>query len=320
MLLKMARTTKPLNDKQIKSAKLKVEGGTPKEYNLSDGQGLALRVLTNGTKQWLFNYEKPYSKARTNISFGSYPEVTLEQARQKRLEARTLLSQGIDPKEHRDQLKKAQEEAHSQTLENVAMRWFEAKKSKVTSAYAEDIWRSLTLHVFPQLGKLPIHKITAPKVIEVLTPIAAKGNLETIKRLCQRINEVMVHALNVGLITSNPLGGIHNGFRKPTKNNQPTLTPAELPDLMRALNQASIKRVTRCLIEWQLHTMVRPSEAAGARWSEIDMERGLWTIPAERMKRKRTHIVPLSPLRIPINIPTHSCLSGPLNRINFPTY
>lgn len=300
MLLKMARTVKPLNDKQIKSAKPKLEGGTPKEYNLSDGQGLALRILTNGTKQWLFNYEKPFTKARTNISFGTYPEVTLEQARQKRLEARALLAQEIDPKEHRDQLQSAQEEAHAQTLENVAMRWFETKKSKVTPAYAEDIWRSLTLHVFPQLGKLPIHKITAPNTIKVLTPIAAKGNLETIKRLCQRINEIMVHALNVGLISSNPLGGIHSEFRKPIKTNQPTLTPAELPDLMRALNQASIKRVTRCLIEWQLHTMVRPSEAAGARWSEIDRETGLWTIPAERMKRKRTHIVPLSPQALAI--------------------
>ncbi|HWV15370.1 MAG TPA: integrase domain-containing protein [Cellvibrio sp.] len=291
----MARVTKPLNDTQIKNAKPKA-----KEYNLADGQGLALRVKPNATKQWLFNYEKPYTKARTNISFGTYPETTLEQARQKRKDARSLLAQAIDPKEHRDQIQSAQEEAHSLTLEHVATRWFDVKKSKVSPDYADDIWRSLTLHIFPTLGKLPIHKITAPKAIKTLEPIAAKGSLETIKRLCQRINEIMVHALNVGLIPSNPLAGIHSEFKKPTKTNMPTLTPGELPELMRTINQASIKRLTRCLIEWQLHTMVRPSEAAGARWNEINIETALWTIPAERMKRKRIHIVPLSPQALAI--------------------
>jgi integrase len=291
VLLKMARITKPLNDTQIKNAKPKA-----KEYNLADGQGLALRVKTNGSKQWLFNYEKPFLKTRTNMGLGTYPETTLEQARQKRKNARELLAQDIDPKEHRDQIQNAQEEAHAQTLENVAAKWFEVKKSKVTQNYAEDIWRSLTIHLFPSLGKLPIHKITAPKVIKVLEPIAAKGNLETIKRLCQRINEIMVHAVNVGLISMNPLSGIHNQFKKPSKKNMPTLTPAELPELMQAINHASIKRITRCLIEWQLHTMVRPNEAAGARWDEIDLDAKLWNIPAERMKKKkRPHSVPLSP-------------------------
>lgn len=285
----MARVTTPLNDTQIKNAKPK-----PKEYNLADGQGLALRIKTNGTKQWLFNYEKPYTKARTNISLGTYPETSLEQARQKRLDARKLLAQDLDPKEHRDGFQSDQEEAHAQTLEHVAGRWFEVKKSKVTPAYAEDIWRSLKIHIFPSLGKIPISKITAPKAISTLEPIAAKGNLETIKRLCQRINEIMIHALNVGLISANPLAGIHSEFKKPTTTNMPTLTPAELPELMRAINQASIKRLTRCLIEWQLHTMVRPSEAAEARWSEIDTKAALWTIPAERMKRKRPHTVPLT--------------------------
>ena len=291
----MARTAKPLNDTQVKNAKPKTT-----EYNLSDGQGLALRIKPNGTKQWLFNYEKPYKKTRTNISFGTYPEVTLNDARDKRKEARALLAKDIDPKEERDSKQRDLEKDHAQTLEHVAARWFEVKKSKVTPAYAEDIWRSLTLHIFPRLGKLPISKLTAPETINALKPIAAKGNLETIKRLCQRINEIMTHALNVGLILANPLAGIHADFNKPTTTKMPALTPAELPELMRAINQASIKRLTRCLIEWQLHTMVRPSEAAGARWSETDTEAALWTIPAERMKRKRAHLVPLTPQSLAI--------------------
>jgi len=292
----MAKTVLPLNDTQIKNAKPPKEG----ENYLADGQGLFLRIRASGTKQWIFKYYKPYTKARTNISFGTYPETTLNDARGKRKDARSLLAKDIDPKEHRDSTQRDHEEAHAQTLEHVAARWFEVKKSKVTPAYADDIWRSLTLHLFPSLGKLPISKITAPKAIKALEPIAAKGNLETIKRLCQRINEIMVHALNVGLISANPLAGIHSEFKKPATNNMPTLASAELPELMRTINQASIKRLTRCLIEWQLHTMVRPSEAAGAQWSEIDTDAALWTIPAERMKSKRTHLVPLTPQALAI--------------------
>lgn len=133
------------------------------------------------------------------------------------------------------------------------------------------------------------------KAIVAIQPIAAKGSLETVKRLCQRLNEVMVYAVNTGLITTNPLAGIHNAFQSPTKQHQLTVAPTELPVLMQALSTASIKRTTRCLIEWQLHTMVRPGEAAGTRWDEIDFEHNVWTIPAARMKKKRPHAVPLSP-------------------------
>ncbi|RLA51506.1 MAG: integrase, partial [Gammaproteobacteria bacterium] len=129
---------------------------------------------------------------------------------------------------------------------------------------------------------------------DTLKPVAAKGSLETIKRLCQRLNEVMIYAVNTGLIESNPLAGINKAFQRPTKQHLPTLKPEELPLLLHTLTTASIKYTTRCLIEWQLHTIVRPSEAAGARWNEIDFETAIWHIPAERMKRKKEHIVPLS--------------------------
>lgn len=291
----MARLVKPLSDLQIKNAKPKEQ-----EYNLPDGQGLSLRVKPNGTKQWLFNYEKPFTSKRTNISFGVYPDVTLEQARSKRLDARSLLAQNVDPKEHRDSAISEMEKAHALSLEKVALDWFEVKKSKVTPNYAEDLWRSLEVHIFPSLGQTPIHLLTAPKAIKVISPIAAKGNLETVKRLCQRINEIMVYALNVGFVGTNPLAGIHHHFRKPVKKNMPALTPQELPEFLHALNIASIKRMTRCLIEWQLHTITRPSEAAGARWCEIDMENALWTIPAERMKRRKPHAIPLSPQALSI--------------------
>ena len=286
----MARVTKPLTNTEVKQAKPK-----DKEFNLVDGDGLALRVKPNGSKLWVFNYFRPYTKKRTSLSFGSYPTLSLAEARNKRNTARELLAKEIDPKEHRDDASRLNDIAHNNTLEHIAEKWLEVKKTTVSENHATDSWRSLELHIFPDLGKVPIHKVTAIKTIEVIEPIAAKGNLETVKRLCQRLNEIMVYAVNTGIITNNPLTGISKAFQHPVKQHLPTLKPEELPLLMTALSQASIKLTTRCLIEWQLHTMVRPSEAAGARWDEINFDTGLWEIPLERMKQKKAHTVPLTP-------------------------
>lgn len=114
------------------------------------------------------------------------------------------------------------------------------------------------------------------------------------RQLVQRINEIMIYAVNTGLLDANPASGIGIAFEKPKKQNMPTLRPEELPKLMRSLLMSNLSVPTRCLIEWQLLTLVRPSEASGARWAEIDLDAKLWTIPAERMKAKREHIVPLS--------------------------
>jgi len=285
----MARITKPLNNTEVKQAKPK-----EKVYTLSDGGGLQLRIKPNGSKLWLFDYFRPFTKVRTSLSFGSYPEVSIANARKKRDEARELLAKEIDPKDHRDEASRLNEAAYNNTLQHIAAQWLEIKKSKVSADHAEDSWRSLELHIFPSLGKLPIHKITAVKAIETIKPIVAKGSLETVKRLCQRLNEIMLYAVNTGLLAANPLTGISKAFQAPVKQHLPTLKPEQLPTLMAALSIASIKITTRCLIEWQLHTMARPSEAAGARWDEIDFENQLWNIPAERMKKKKPHSVPLS--------------------------
>lgn len=285
----MPRITKPLTNTEVTQAKPKA-----KIYTLSDGGGLQLRVKPNGSKLWLFDYLTPYTKKRTCLSFGSFPALSIADARRKREAAKALLAQNIDPKEHRDESIRANEMAHNNTLKYVASLWLETKKSKITTEHANDSWRSLELHVFPKLGNLPIHKITAMKAIEAVKPIAAKGNLETVKRVCQRLNEIMVHAVNSGIISTNPLFGISKAFQQPKKQHLPALNPAKLPILMKSLSHASIKITTRCLIEWQLHTMVRPSEAAGTRWDEIDFEKALWKIPAERMKAKKPHIVPLT--------------------------
>ncbi|HCG6643290.1 integrase domain-containing protein [Vibrio parahaemolyticus] len=285
----MAKVTTRLSDKEIKSAKPK-----EKEYILSDGDGLRLRVKPNGSKLWLLNYTHPIKRKRTNLSLGKYPDLSLANARKTSQEAKELLAQGIDPQEERKRHQQELKAVHEDNFLNVATKWFEIKKDDVTADYAVDIWRSLELHIFPNLSDVPVREIKAPQVIELLKPIEAKGSLETVKRLAQRLNEVMNYATNCGLVQANPLTGIKAAFKKPKKENMAALKPAELPELMGAIANASIKRTTRCLIEWQLHTMTRPSEASGARWEEIDWDEKVWAIPAERMKKRREHRIPLT--------------------------
>ncbi len=136
--------------------------------------------------------------------------------------------------------------------------------------------------------EIPVQQIKARTLVEALEPIKARGALESVRRLVQRINEIIIYAVNTGLIDANPASGVGMAFEKP-KQNMPTLRPEELPKLMRSLVMSNLSVSTRCLIEWQLLTLVRPSEASGARWAEIDLDAKLWTIPAERMKAKGTH-------------------------------
>ena len=286
----MARIVTPLTNTQVKQAKAK-----DKLYKLADGGGLQLRVKTTGTKSWLFDYFKPITKKRSSMGFGTYPEVSLAQARKKRDDAKVLLAQDIDPKEQKDDHLREKQLAASNTFESVATEWFVIKKTKIAETTARSLWRNFENHVFPKLAHRPIDKILAPEAISVLKPLAARGSLETTSKLIGYLNEVMRHAVNTGLLHHNSLAGIRSAFETPKVTNMPTLKPEELPELMQTLGYASIKLTTRCLIEWQLHTMVRPREAAEAAWSEIDFENSLWLIPAERMKMKVPHAVPLTP-------------------------
>lgn len=121
-----------------------------------------------------------------------------------------------------------------------------------------------------------------------------QGEAQSVKRVSQRLNEIMTYGVNSGMILANPLSGIRAVFKKPKKENMAALPPDELPELMMEIANASIKRTTRCLIEWQLHTMTRPAEAATTRWADIDFDKLIWTIPPERMKKRRPHTIPLT--------------------------
>ncbi|MGC1061510.1 integrase domain-containing protein [Pantoea agglomerans] len=285
----MARMTRPLTNNEILKAKPQ-----EKDFTLHDGDGLFLLIKTSGKKLWRFRYQRPASSSRTNLSLGSYPALTLAVARQMRDQYLSLLAQGIDPQKQQEEVSEQRQIELDSIFSVVAVRWFQLKSKSVTEDYAKDIWRSLEKDIFPSIGEIPVQALKARTIVEALEPIKARGALETVRRLVQRINEIMIYAVNTGLIDANPASGVGMAFEKPKKQNMPTLRPEELPKLMRSLAMSNLSVPTRCLIEWQLLTLVRPSEASGTRWEEIDLDAKCWTIPAKRMKAKRQHVVPLS--------------------------
>lgn len=285
----MARKTKPLTDTEIKAAKPK-----DADYQLYDGDGLTLLIKSSGSKLWQFRYYRPLTKQRTKQSFGAYPAVSLSDASKLRAESRVLLAKDIDPQEHQKEQVRNSQEAKTNTFLLVAERWWNVKKASVTEDYADDIWRSLERDVFPAIGDISVTEIKAHTLVKAVQPVQARGALETVRRLCLRINEVMIYAHNRGLIDAVPSVNIGKAFEKPQKKNMPSIRPEQLSQVMQTMRNANIILPTRCLFMWQLLTISRPAEAAEARWNEIDFDSKEWRIPAARMKMNRDHTVPLS--------------------------
>jgi len=296
----MPKIVKPLTNTQCKHAKAQ-----DKEFTLSHGGGMGLRIMPSGRKEWLLRYTKPYTKTRTAIQLGIYPATSIKQAQDKRDKCLELIADNKDPltvrieQDHKTELQK------DNTFKYVSEQWMEDKKrkAKVSPETAKDIWNSLENHIFPKLGKRPIDELKPKMVADVIKPLEAKGSLELVKRLCQRINEVMAFALNEEIITENPLAHIKGKFKTPSTTHNPSLEPKDLPILMAAITGANMAIPTRLLIEWQLHTMVRPNEAVGTKWGEIDLDNKVWTVPKDRMKKvgtnkqweeRKDHVIPLT--------------------------
>ncbi len=289
----MARKTTPLSDTQIKQAKPRES-----EYTLWDGGGLGLRVRPNGSKVWLFNYYTPYTKKRTNLGLGGYSRSkegkTLAEVRRDRDKYRDLVDRNIDPKDFRREEERSGREAHENTFQVVYLKWLKTKEDSWSKSYYKRLTQALQLHILPALGPLPISKINAPDTIKLLEPIADRQALETIRKLCRWINEIMVFATNTGLVDANRLAGIAKAFKPPKVVNRPSIKPAQLPKFLKALDQSGNTLTTKCLILWLLHTMARPAEGSGAKWDEIDFKNKVWNVDPERMKKRRPHTVPLT--------------------------
>lgn len=285
----MANTTKPLTNTEVKQAKPK-----DKEYSLSDGDGLLLRVKINGSRLWIFNYQRPFTKKRANLSFGKYPDISLADARKLRLNARELLAKDIDPKADRDNKSIEAKEAIENTFIKYAEKWRSIKAIELKEPTIRRAYQSLAKHVLPVLQDQPIDQIKPKHIISIMKPIIAEGKHETVKRLCTFVNQIMRLAVADGSLEFNPLSDVTNLFPTPQRTHFKTIEPRRLPELMSGMANANISRVTRCMFELQLHCATRPVEAATARWDEFDLDNGVWTIPASKMKMKKAHQIPLS--------------------------
>lgn len=218
----MARTTGPLTNTEVQKTR-----ALEKDLTLHDGDGLFLLVKTNGKKQWRFRYQRPATKQRTMMGLGPYPALSLADARAIRAGYLSMLAKGVDPQTKAEQAAEQHQIALDSIFSIVAANWFALKRTSVTEDYAKDIWRSLDKDIFPSIGGIPVQEIKARTLIEALEPIRARGALETVRRLIQRINEIMIYAVNTGLIEANPASGIGNAFERPKKQLMPTIRPEE---------------------------------------------------------------------------------------------
>ncbi|ANO33154.1 hypothetical protein A6E01_08000 [Vibrio breoganii] len=268
--------------------------GNKQSQRFNDGQGLYFHSKLQGADAWEFRYKKPLHGQDTYIVIGKYPGVSLQEARKVRDTYLDFLNKGLDPGIERERLRLEREAERVNTLGLVFESWLETKSGQLKPKTLHDIKRKLELHVLPKLGNMKVESITAPVAIGVFKPLASKGKLETISRCSQLLKALMTHAVNLGIIDGHNLHGINDVFQKPRVCHVPALDIEELPELLREVAMSTMRPLTKSLFELQLHTMVRSSEAATARWEDIDLQSQVWAIPKANMKNGRLHKVPLT--------------------------
>ncbi len=276
-----------LTDKAIKSAK--ADGSIKK---LSDGNGLTLFVYPNGSKYWGYRYR--YLGKEKTLSLGIYPEVTLAQARLKLNEARKLLSDGQDPSEARKALKRQAIVSAESTFEMIAREWIAAKSPAWTPRYTSFMEKRLENDLFPKLGSRPVKDISAPELLSVVRIIEGRGATELANRALQYCGQIFMYGIATGRMDRNPATDIKGALKTHVKTHYAHLKAIELPEFVRKVNAYDGHPQTRLAVKLLMLTFVRTTELRAATWDEIDIENAEWRIPAERMKMRRGHIVPLS--------------------------
>ncbi|MGF6966757.1 integrase [Paraburkholderia sp. WC7.3g] len=280
----------PLTDTTIRNAK-----PDSKPLKLFDGGGLYLLVTAAGKKWWRLKYR--FAGKEKLLALGVYPEVGLATARRKRDEAREVLACGTDPGEEKKEAKRLRILAAATSFEAVSREWFAGQKDGWSSVYADKVIASLEIDVFPTLGGRPITEIEAHHLVQVIRTIEARGVRETAKRILQRCRSVFQYGIMTGRCTRNPASEIDSAVilkKGPAVQHMARVKAAELPRLMTDIGAYEGDPVTRLALELMALTFVRTTELIGARWDEINVDLAEWRIPAERMKMRTPHIVPLS--------------------------
>lgn len=278
-----------LSDTAIRKAK-----HADKQFRLSDGKGLCLLVRPVGSKLWQFRYRHE-GKERT-ASLGSYPEVSLAEARDKRDAMRKLVAAGVDPVAQHKAERAEKARAGEHTFEAVARRWWDTWKASRSDSHVQYVLKRLEQNVFPEIGQRPVSEVTAPELVAMVKKVAQRGALDIAKRCLQMSAQVFRYAVAHGLAVRNPSTDIKPADILPARKaqNYARIGVQELPALLRKVEAYQGAPTTRLAVKLMALTFVRTGELIGARWAEFDLERARWEIPAERMKMRTPHVVPLS--------------------------
>jgi integrase len=293
----MPRLADPLTPSAVTNAKAQ-----PKPYRLSDGRGLFLLVQSSGAKWWRLKYRRPDTGKENILSLGTFPDVSLRMARERREASRKQVADGIDPGavRHEQKIAKIQAEvAAADTFEAVAHDWM--ARQDVAEVTARKTRWILETFLFPEIGSRPIADITPRELLDALRKIEATGKLETAKRSKIKAGQVFRYAMLEGKATSDPTASLRKALKPPQGKHHAAITdPAKMGELLRAIDGFTGQPVTLAALKLAPLVFVRPGELRQAGWSEFDLDAGIWRIPGERMKMKAAHLVPLSPQAVAI--------------------
>jgi integrase len=278
----------PLSEMAVRKA-----SPAEKPYKLSDGDGLYLLVQPSGGKWWRYKYR--FAGKENLLSLGTYPLTGLAEARGKHEDARKLLSNGIDPSKARQQAKRQLTAKHANNFKALAEEWHKSRLEKWTPRHAEKILRAMELHIFPSsLGSTPITDITSGELLEVLRKVQQNGGVEPAHRLLQCCGQIFTYAIVTERAEKNPAANLRGALQPIRRNNYAYLKEKELPEFLKKLENYDGEYQTKLALNFLLLTFPRTGEMRQAPWSEFDLEKAEWRIPAERMKMRDPHIVPLS--------------------------
>ncbi len=266
-----------------------------KPYKLRDERAMYLLVTPEGGRLWRFDYRRPGTGKRNTLALGAFPDVSLKRAREKRDEARRLLADGIDPGAQRKAGKAAGVERLANSFEIVAREWHEKQCGVWVEDHASRIMLRLVNDVFPWVGARPVNELTAKELLTVVNRIAERGAVESAHRVLQNCGQVMRYAIATDRAERNPVVDLR-GALPPVKseNRAAIVEPVAVGALLRAIDAYSGTMVTRCALQLAPLVFTRPGELRAAEWSEINLETAEWSIPAERMKLRLPHLVPLA--------------------------
>lgn len=292
----MATPTHRLTDTEVKNAK-----PGPKPVKLFDGEGMFLLIQPQGGKLWRLKYR--FGGKEKLLALGAYPEIKLKDARERRQAARELVAKGIDPSEARKAEKTSRTSQSEGTFEAVAREWHKVIHTvKTSEGHAARTLTRLEQDAFPYIGSTPIANINAPKLLEVLRRVEGRGAIETAHRVKQACGQVFRYGIATGRCERDPSSDLKDALKPVIVKHHAAITdPKAVGGLLRAIHDYEGHPVTRAALKLAPLVFLRPGELRHAEWSEIDLEAGMWTIPASRMKRNKQqklsgapHLVPLS--------------------------